>query len=685
MIEPNVLAFQNADVLEAIDSKTDGLWGPRALANQIGRDESNLGKTLKRLSAEGLLLPSPLSGLTQAGRDQLAAYKRAKHGGEARRPRGRWPLDRFRRNPDNRPIDPAHVEAIADTASDDGVGDILLPVVAGEADAHGVRMILAGEHRWEAAKLLARQDRLPKALQGGLPFIEREVAAGEVAIIACIENTARKDQSPWEDAKQLRVAADALNLSAPELGRRIGRTREGGRGGLRDIQSKLKVAREATPEAIAAYEADPSAPGAWETLRESVSKPRGPNFDDLPITRLHKLALAEMFAKAERTVGLSVGVLPAAFAAEGGRLAQYDLVKLHRNDRGDTGFVTGTGAAALKHWDLDTSDVASARERLSFPAGYGVTTFRTEWLNTPAKAEATPLADPVVKTLSGIEAVTTAPAELPRWACDDPWERHPDRAVQQGPGYLKLKIYAAPDRTRWVVTLDILFGVHGVGESAAIGDRNPGHPTLFAALQAARLRVLAHDPNAPDWALSWLDQQMGPFVVAGVDHYNASRAGEARRAIGLEKSQANYGASARTSEAPTTAAEAIARLQAERAEHDASTLASPSTVSHPIAAAGPQTHPTNAALQLLAIERARQVEVEKRLPDHDDEENADGQLANAAAAYAAAAADDPDAALFWPREWDPEGFKPSGRIRDLVKAGALILAEIERRQRAGEA
>lgn len=40
--------------------------------------------------------------------------------------------------------------------------------------------------------------------------------------------------------------------------------------------------------------------------------------------------------------------------------------------------------------------------------------------------------------------------------------------------------------------------------------------------------------------------------------------------------------------------------------------------------------------------------------------------------------------MFWPVTWNPDWFKPSNPIRDLVKAGALIAAEIDRLQRAAD-
>lgn len=39
--------------------------------------------------------------------------------------------------------------------------------------------------------------------------------------------------------------------------------------------------------------------------------------------------------------------------------------------------------------------------------------------------------------------------------------------------------------------------------------------------------------------------------------------------------------------------------------------------------------------------------------------------------------------MYWPRRWSPDWYKPTNAIRDLVKAGALIAAEIDRLQRKG--
>ena len=90
---------------------------------------------------------------------------------------------------------------------------------------------------------------------------------------------------------------------------------------------------------------------------------------------------------------------------------------------------------------------------------------------------------------------------------------------------------------------------------------------------------------------------------------------------------------------------------------------------------------TPAAKDVLA-ERARQINAEGWTPGHDDTNN-EGELAQAAACYALNAAGWKTEALrgCWPIKWMAAWFKPANHRRDLVKAGALILAEIERLDR----
>ncbi|HHK4581641.1 TPA: hypothetical protein ACQTYN_005788 [Pseudomonas aeruginosa] len=96
-------------------------------------------------------------------------------------------------------------------------------------------------------------------------------------------------------------------------------------------------------------------------------------------------------------------------------------------------------------------------------------------------------------------------------------------------------------------------------------------------------------------------------------------------------------------------------------------------------AAAPGKEVPQAWLDVQA-ERKRQVEVEGWTPEHDDKHNG-GELADAAACYAlwAGGINPGNWREFWP--WAPEWLKHSEPRRMLVKAGALILAEIERLDR----
>jgi hypothetical protein len=89
------------------------------------------------------------------------------------------------------------------------------------------------------------------------------------------------------------------------------------------------------------------------------------------------------------------------------------------------------------------------------------------------------------------------------------------------------------------------------------------------------------------------------------------------------------------------------------------------------------------AVGLIAAERARQQTAEGWDTGHDDEHD-QGELAAAAASYAAPyrgiVPEVPPATWPWGRRWWKP--TPDDRVRELVKAGALIVAEIERLQRA---
>lgn len=87
-------------------------------------------------------------------------------------------------------------------------------------------------------------------------------------------------------------------------------------------------------------------------------------------------------------------------------------------------------------------------------------------------------------------------------------------------------------------------------------------------------------------------------------------------------------------------------------------------------------HVDNGALQ-ITIERRRQVIIEGYDKAHDHLESVD-TLSMAAASYAIVDMDEQQSKTWWP--WSSVHYKPKDRLRNLVRAGALIAAAIDRLQ-----
>ncbi|ADK99412.1 ParB/RepB/Spo0J family partition protein [Brevundimonas subvibrioides] len=264
-------AFEHADLVRRVADREDRpIASMRSLAEELQRDPSNLRKTIKGLADDGVFVWSPgeVPAITDLGRQTLRGIDIAQGltpANDAIPVPTRWPLDQCRPNPANRPIDPATIPEMAGQIV--AAGDILQPCLLTPADANGVRMILAGERRWRGAMMLAQQTDLSGlGIVDGLPFVEREATEVEALKIIMIENSAREDMTPLEDARQLLKLAEASGWSGAELARQTGRSSNGDRNKEKDVTDKLRIAREATPEQIAAYEAT----GSWDALRNAV-------------------------------------------------------------------------------------------------------------------------------------------------------------------------------------------------------------------------------------------------------------------------------------------------------------------------------------------------------------------------------------------------------------------------------
>jgi len=95
---------------------------------------------------------------------------------------------------------------------------------------------------------------------------------------------------------------------------------------------------------------------------------------------------------------------------------------------------------------------------------------------------------------------------------------------------------------------------------------------------------------------------------------------------------------------------------------------------------------TTRAISDVLSERERQISVEGWTPEHDDQHN-DSSMSIAAACYALADIPALEVQTVKLRDlwcwtgWGPSWFKPKDRRRNLVRAAALLIAQIERLDR----
>ena len=124
------------------------------------------------------------------------------------------PVAVIRPNPDQprRSIDAETITALAGSIAEAGVVQPLLvrPLPDGRYE------LIAGERRWRAAR------------EAGLemvPAIVRDEGEAERMQTALIENVAREDLNPVDEARACAALVDELGLSKEELATRLGRTR----------------------------------------------------------------------------------------------------------------------------------------------------------------------------------------------------------------------------------------------------------------------------------------------------------------------------------------------------------------------------------------------------------------------------------------------------------------------------
>ncbi|MEX2645361.1 MAG: ParB/RepB/Spo0J family partition protein [Gaiellaceae bacterium] len=123
-------------------------------------------------------------------------------------------VDEIRANPrqPRRHLDHEATSGLADSIRAQGV---LQPVVVRPREGGGYELI-AGERRWRAAR---------EAGLASVPALVRDADDRDTLLLALVENVAREDLSPLEEARAYAVLIDEFALSLGDVAERVGRSK----------------------------------------------------------------------------------------------------------------------------------------------------------------------------------------------------------------------------------------------------------------------------------------------------------------------------------------------------------------------------------------------------------------------------------------------------------------------------
>ena len=113
-----------------------------------------------------------------------------------------------------------HSQPLEELAASIKANGVIQPIVVRklpEAEPSGARYeIIAGERRWQAAKLAGLAD---------IPAIVRELSDREASAVALIENIQREELTAAEEARALKRLVEDYGLTQQEVGDFVGRSR----------------------------------------------------------------------------------------------------------------------------------------------------------------------------------------------------------------------------------------------------------------------------------------------------------------------------------------------------------------------------------------------------------------------------------------------------------------------------
>jgi ParB family chromosome partitioning protein len=125
------------------------------------------------------------------------------------------PVDQIDRNPEQ-PRQRIDQEALVGLASSLRESGVIEPLIV--RPHRGRFQLVAGERRWRAAAMIGRTT-VPAIVRDDLD----DAMAHELAVI---ENMARDDLTPIEEARSIAILCETRGFTKAEIGRRVGRSRE---------------------------------------------------------------------------------------------------------------------------------------------------------------------------------------------------------------------------------------------------------------------------------------------------------------------------------------------------------------------------------------------------------------------------------------------------------------------------
>ena len=124
------------------------------------------------------------------------------------------PIELIRPNPDQ-PRSRIDEDSIGDLARSVAAAGIVQPVIVRPL-ANGTYELIAGERRWRAAQVAGLAE---------VPALIRDQEEAQRLQVSLIENMAREDLNPVDEARACATLVEDLGLSKEELARRLGRSR----------------------------------------------------------------------------------------------------------------------------------------------------------------------------------------------------------------------------------------------------------------------------------------------------------------------------------------------------------------------------------------------------------------------------------------------------------------------------